>query len=134
MTVSSTENYNQTVLLIDDQITALVINEAVLKSLELNLNIVTMSDPVKAMEWIKDKHVDLVITDFRMKTMDGMDVITAVKKTNKSANPIPVIVITVLKDTSLHTDLLDAGAVACLTKPISSKILAETAAKALNQG
>ncbi len=97
MTVSnirSAAKFQQTALIIDDQTTVLDIHAAVLKSIKLNLKIVTMTNPAEALQWMKNKQVDLIVTDFRMHAMDGMQFVKAIQQANKSG-PKPIIVITV---------------------------------------
>ena len=135
MTVSnirSAAKFQQTALIIDDQTTVLDIHAAVLKSIKLNLKIVTMTNPAEALQWMKNKQVDLIVTDFRMHAMDGMQFVKAIQQANKSG-PKPIIVITVLKDKKLHEELIQAGASACSTKPVNAQKLANIANELLNQ-
>jgi two-component system, chemotaxis family, chemotaxis protein CheY len=129
MAISNIRNasrFKQTVLIIDDQPTVLDIHAAILKSLKLNLNIVTMTNPVKALEWMGKKQVDLIVTDFSMMHMDGMQFVQTINKANQ-VGPRPIIVITVLKDKKLHQQLVAAGAAVCLTKPANPEKLASMA-------
>ncbi|MFT7227537.1 MAG: CheY-like chemotaxis protein [Methylophilaceae bacterium] len=59
------EKFKQTVLIVDDQTVALNINQAILEALKLNLNTVTMRNPVEALKWVKNKQIDLIATDFK---------------------------------------------------------------------
>ncbi len=124
--IRSAAKFRQTVLLIDDQATVLDIHAAILKSLKMNLKIVTMTDPVEALEWMKNKQVDLIITDFRMHQMNGMQFVETIFN-KENGSPKPVIVVTVLQDKKLHQELLTAGASACLTKPVKPEELANIA-------
>ncbi|MBX9675925.1 MAG: response regulator [Methylotenera sp.] len=135
MTVSnirSATNFKQTALLIDDQPTVLDIHAAILKSLKMNLKIVTMTNPVEALEWMQNKQVDLIITDFRMHQMDGMQFVQAIKNTSNVLTR-SIIVVTVLKEINIHQELLAAGASACLTKPVQTQELAKIAKQLLEQ-
>jgi len=135
MTISnirSASKFKQTALLIDDQPTVLDIHGAILKSLKLNLKIVTMTDPVEALEWMQNKQVDLIITDFRMHKMNGMQFVEAINSANDGP-PTPIIVVTVLKDIKIHQELIAAGASACLTKPVQADELASIARNLLEQ-
>ena len=127
--IRSATKFRQTALLIDDQPTVLDIHAAILKSLKMNLKIVKMTDPIEALDWMQNKQVDLIITDFRMHRMDGMQFVLAIKK---SCNILlsSIIVVTAIKDKTIHEELLAAGAAACLTKPAQTQELA-TVAKAL---
>ncbi len=121
MKVTSIRNatsFKQTVLLIDDQPTVLDIHTAILKSLKMNLHIVTMTNPIEALAWMKNKQVDLVITDYRMRPMDGMSFVNAIKHENSFPNT-SILVVSVIKDKKIQQDLIAAGAAACLAKPIN---------------
>lgn len=122
--IRSAPKFRQTVLLIDDQTTVLEIHAAILQSLKMDLNIIKMTDPTEALSWMKNKQVDLIITDFRMHQMDGMQFVQTIKNANHALWH-SIIVVTVLKDQEVHQELIAAGASACLTKPAQTQILAK---------
>jgi two-component system, chemotaxis family, chemotaxis protein CheY len=124
--IRTAAKFKQTVLIIDDQPTVLAIHSAIIKSLKLNLNVVTMTNPVDALVWIKNRQVDLIITDFKMKEMDGLEFVSQINQTN-FAIPKPIIVISVIKEPKIHKALMAAGAYACLTKPANASTLAKMA-------
>jgi two-component system, chemotaxis family, chemotaxis protein CheY len=130
--IRSAPKFKQTVLLIDDQPTVLEIHAAIIRSLELDLNIVKMTDPVEALTWLENKQVDLIITDFRMHHMDGMQFVQALKNADNVLTHA-IVVVTVLKDQATQQELIAAGASACLTKPVQAKELASIAKTLLEQ-
>lgn len=130
--IRSATNFKQTALLIDDQPTVLDIHAAILKSLKMNLKIVTMTNPEEALAWMKNKQVDLIITDFRMHQMNGMQFVQAIKNTH-NVQTRSIIVVTVLKEASIHQELIAAGTSACLTKPVQTQELAKIAKQLLEQ-
>ena len=130
--IRSAPKFRQTVLLIDDQPTLLDIHAAILKSLKMDLNIVTMTDPVEALAWMQNKQVDLIITDFRMHQMDGMQFVQALKNADNVLTHA-IVVVTVLKDQATQQELIAAGASACLTKPVQTQELAKVAKTLLEQ-
>ncbi len=130
--IRSATKFRQTVLLIDDQSTVLDIHAAILKSLKMNLKIVTMTDPEEALAWLQNKQVDLIITDFRMHKMDGMQFVQALKNAENVLTH-SIVVVTVLKDQTTHQSLISAGASACLTKPVKTQALAKIAKTLLEQ-
>jgi two-component system, chemotaxis family, chemotaxis protein CheY len=130
--IRSAQKFRQTVLLIDDQSTVLDIHCAILKSLKLDLNIVAMTDPIEALAWMQNKQVDLIITDFRMHHMNGMQFVHKLKDEDDVLTHA-IIVVTVLKDKELQQELIAAGASACLTKPVNSEELAKIAKSLLLQ-
>jgi two-component system, chemotaxis family, chemotaxis protein CheY len=130
--IRSAAKFRQTVLLIDDQPTVLDIHTAMLKSLKMNLKIVSMTNPVEALAWLQNKQVDLVISDFHMPQMDGMQFVEAIKSAQNGLLPY-IIVVTVLKDKAVHQALIAAGAAACLTKPVQTLELAKVARNLLDK-
>ena len=130
--IRSATKFRQTVLLIDDQPTVLDIHAAILKSLKMDLKIVTMTDPVEALAWLQNKQVDLIITDFRMHHMNGMQFVQALKNSDNVLTH-SIVVVTVLKDQATHQELIAAGASACLTKPVQTQELATIAKHLLEQ-
>ena len=130
--IRSAPKFRQTVLVIDDQPTVLEIHVAILKSLKMNLKIVTMTDPIAALAWLQNKQVDLIITDFRMHKMDGMQFVQALKDADNILMHA-IVVVTVLQDKITHQELIASGASACLTKPVQTQELALIAKNLLNQ-
>lgn len=131
--IRSAPTYRQTVLIIDDQPMVLAIHTAVMKSISMDLRIVTMTDPKAALEWLGQKQVDLIVTDYRMYQMDGIHFIHAVR--DSRIEPMcPIIVVTALKDENIHQQLLKAGVTACLTKPARAAQLSKIARTLLENG
>ena len=130
--IRSAPKFRQTVLLIDDQTTVLDIHAAILKSLKMDLKIVSMTDPIEALAWLQNKQVDLIITDFRMHQMDGMQFVQALKNADNVLTHA-IVVVTVLKDQTTQQELVAAGASACLTKPVQTQELAKLAKNLLEQ-
>ena len=130
--IRSAQKFRQTVLLIDDQPTVLDIHAAILKSLKMDLKIVSMTDPMEALAWLQNKQVDLIITDFRMHQMDGMQFVQALKNADNVLTHA-IVVVTVLKDQTTQQELIAAGASACLTKPVQTQELAKVAKTLLEQ-
>ncbi len=130
--IRSATKFRQTVLLIDDQPTVLNIHAAIIKSLKMDLNIICMTDPAEALAWVQNKQVDLIITDFRMHQMNGMQFVQALKNSDNVLTH-NIVVVTVLKDQTTHQELIAAGASACLTKPVQTEALAKVAKNLLEQ-
>lgn len=124
--IRSAPSYRQTVLIIDDQPMVLAIHAAVLKSLAMDLRIVSMTDPQAALEWLRQKQIDLIVTDYRMHQMDGIHFVNAVRDSS-IGHMRPIIVVTALKDEKIHQQLLAAGVSACLVKPARAAQLSKIA-------
>jgi two-component system chemotaxis response regulator CheY len=117
--IRSASSYRQTVLVLDDQPLVLAIHAAVLRSAAPDAHIVSMTDPIAAVEWMRQKQVDLIITDYRMRKMDGIRFVNAVRRSG-IGRTLPIIVVTALKDEKIHQQLLAAGVSACFVKPASA--------------
>ena len=85
------------------------------------------TDPVHGLRNLEDKTVDIVISDIRMPTMDGMQVMNRVAQQSK---PIKVILITGYATLELARESLTKGAFDFIAKPFKSREIRETIQKA----
>lgn len=109
-----------TVLVVDDQLTGRRIMEVILQSIGQNINVVSYADPVAALNWAKHNPVDLVLTDFKMPNMDGIEFTQWLRKI-PSCSDVPVVVITAHDDNKrVKHRALEAGATDFLGKPVDS--------------
>jgi signal transduction histidine kinase/CheY-like chemotaxis protein/ligand-binding sensor domain-containing protein len=100
------------VLIVDDNETNLIILKSQLEHWKLAT--VVCKSARRALEILSsDKSIQLVISDMQMPEMDGAGLATAIKN---SANPVPVIILSSINDTSRksHPGLFSA----VLTKPV----------------
>jgi DNA-binding NtrC family response regulator len=74
-----------------------------------------LTDPVVAIERIKTRRFDLVLTDLMMEPVDGMAVLAAAREHHPE---MPVVMMTAFGSTSLAVAAMKAGAVDYLTKPL----------------
>src|SRR4051812_29985600 len=66
---------NPTVLVLDDQSTGRLVLAEVIKSIDKKINIMMFSDALEAIEYARTMPVDLVLTDYKMPVMDGIETI-----------------------------------------------------------
>jgi two-component system response regulator HydG len=91
---------------------------------------ITAGNGKKALELIIKEHVDLLISDFRLGDMDGLELLTKVKEINAS---IPVIIMTGYSDIRSAVRVIKLGAVDYVTKPLFPEEILHTINKALEQ-
>jgi len=115
-----------TVLIIDDDPDILILLEIFFSA--DGYRVITSSTGSEAISIYKKNNIDLVITDFLMPTIDGLDILAAVRSSNK---PVPVILITGHGSIEKAVDTMKAGAFDYLTKPINKEKLLITARKAI---
>jgi len=106
---------NQTIMVIDDEPDVLMMIERVLKLEDYDVS--TSTDGKQAIEKLREKAFDLVITDIRMPHMDGLEVIRQVKAYDPS---IEVIVLSGYATMENAIEALkDGGAFHFVLKPLN---------------
>jgi DNA-binding NtrC family response regulator len=103
----------------DDEIILLLLNNLLKKS---GYEVMTASDGESGLVLAKSRNPDLVVTDYKMPGISGLDV---VQELNKSNPGLPVIVLTAHGDVSLTIKTIQAGAYDYIEKPIQPKELLE---------
>ena len=108
------------ILIVDDEIsiTQTIIN--ILESKNPNYTFLQATDGAKGLLIAEKHHPDLIITDWKMPGLSGIDVIKALKN-NQATHEIPVVMLTGKMTTSKHLKTaLDAGAIDFIRKPIDA--------------
>ena len=108
------------VLVVDDcrttkKIVSLYLNNAGLKT-------ISAGNGVEAIEKLVTSEVDIIISDLNMPQMDGTGLIEWVRN-NPSYRDIPIVILTTENDNIRKSELLNKGATAFLTKPITKENL-----------
>lgn len=110
-------NNQRQVVIVDDQSTGRMILEKIIMQIADDITVVDFADPRKALQWLSNNQADLIVTDYRMPELNGIEFIKEVRKTN-SGEHIPIMMITVVSEKEVRYDALDAGVTAFLTRPI----------------
>lgn len=105
------------VLIVDDESTGRTILAKIIQQAEDDVIVESFDNPVKALGWLDNNHPDLIITDYRMPDINGVELIKKIRK-KPSCHDIPIMMITVVSEKSVRYDALEAGATAFLTRPI----------------
>jgi CheY-like chemotaxis protein len=107
------------VLIVDDEDMNIM---ALTHILNTEYTVLAVKDGQDAIEVAEEYHPDIILLDVIMPGMDGYDVITALKKSEKTQN-IPVIFITGLSNPEDEEKGLTLGAADYISKPFSSAIV-----------
>ena len=80
------------------------------------------SDGAEALNAMRSRRIDLVITDIAMQPIDGVDFVRLLRNSNDSPNPhVPVIMITGHATPAKVAEARDAGVNEFLAKPVTAK-------------
>jgi DNA-binding NtrC family response regulator len=115
------------ILIIDD-------NKLICKTLKdilskLGYEIIEAEDGETGLQFVRSERPDLVITDFQMPGIDGLEVLSEIRKLNIV---LPVILLTAFGDVVLTIKSIQLGAFDFLEKPIDTAQLKSTVQLALN--
>jgi len=109
---------NIKVLVIDDERLNIQLIVEILQKLEYDCDIISTSNSTLAVKIALEAKPTIIITDWEMPMMNGIEIITELKK-NKQTNDIPIIMATGVKLTSQDLKLaLETGAFDFIRKPI----------------
>lgn len=106
----------QQVLIVDDNEVNLVLFGALIKKLN-GCVAYTFADPLQALAWARINDVDLVIVDYMMPGMDGLEFIQEFQQIGGKSET-PILMITANDQKSIRYRALDSGASDFLTKPV----------------
>jgi len=106
-----------TVFIIDDRATARSLLEGLARSLEEHIHVMSFADPRLALEETARTVPDLIITDYRMPSMDGIEFTRRLRAFKPMAD-VPIVIITVVEDRKIRQQALESGATDFLTRPI----------------
>ena len=106
------------ILIVDDEISTTELLKGFL--VKQGYEIFTEQDPVIAFSLIRDQQFDLLISDYRMPNMDGLELI---KKVREIDPVIAILMISAYGSIETAVKIIKAGASDYLTKPIDLKEL-----------
>src|SRR4030066_1956748 len=84
------------VVIVDDEFTSRLILEKVLRSVQKNITVKTFADPITALAWIRGNQPDLIIADYMMSGMTGLEA-RQQRRRIYSLEGVPIVVVTSLK-------------------------------------
>ncbi|MEO8611763.1 MAG: response regulator [Chloroflexota bacterium] len=115
-----------TILIIDDE-PEFLNNIAEILALE-DFDVITSADGAKALESVRQRHVDLILCDMLMRPVDGMQILRAVRENSTTAH-IPFVFITGLKPDQIQGGVAEASGF--LIKPFTNDMLLDIVSEQL---
>ena len=105
------------VLIVDDESTGRTILAKIIQQAEEDVVVESFDNPLQALQRLDNNHPHLIITDYRMPDINGVEMIRKIRA-RPACQDIPIMMITVVSERSVRYDALEAGATAFLTRPI----------------
>jgi two-component system response regulator RpfG len=106
-----------TVLIIDDQLTSRQILVQLVSSIDQDLDVKPFANPQEALEWTKKNPCNLILVDYKMPEMNGIEFIEQFQIRPRNSH-VPVIMVTSIEDRRVRYKALEAGATDFLMKPV----------------
>lgn len=104
-----------TILIVDDREFDRILYKEYLDSNDYNF--LELDDGEGIKEFLQDKKVDLILLDWQMPRVGGLETLKAIKKSN-SYREIPIIIITGLQNDEVLEEAFDQGCTDFLNKPV----------------
>jgi type IV pilus assembly protein PilB len=116
------------ILVVDDERDILVVISKILAS--NGFSVLSASNGMEALEKVKEASPDLVLLDYMMPGLNGLDVLKEIKKLRSDTE---VIIITGRGSETTAADSIKMGAVGYITKPFDRDSLLNAVRRALNE-
>jgi putative two-component system response regulator len=117
MSVVHSRNDRHRILFVDDDVNILRSYRRLLRDWQRNADIEFTECPVDAWNRIQQQHYDVVISDYSMNNMNGLELLEKIRG-NKQTRSTPVILVTGRTERHLWRRALELGAADLLHKPV----------------
>jgi len=121
------------ILIVDDNGYMLTILRTILHGFGIK-QIFESKDPADAFDMVRSDAVDIIITDYQMEILDGLDFVRLVRTADDSPNPlVPIIMLSAYSEKSKVMSARDAGVTEFCCKPVTAKEMFSKIASVINE-
>jgi two-component system response regulator RpfG len=110
------------IVIVDDQTSARTMLRHILEDIGPELEVFDFGDSEEALRWSEDNRPDLLLLDYRMPSIDGLEFARRFRR-SLSNRDIPIVLVTVVGDEPIRQAALDAGVIDFLVKPVRPREL-----------
>lgn len=110
------------IVIVDDQTSARTMLRHILEDISPELEVLDFGDPQEALHWCDNNRPDLLLLDYRMPVMDGLEFARRFRRPMLHRD-VPIVLVTVVGDEPVRQAALDAGVIDFLVKPVRPREL-----------
>lgn len=110
------------IVIVDDQTSARTMLRHILEDISPELEVYDFGDSEEALRWSEANRPDLLLLDYRMPSIDGLEFARRFRRSLNNRD-VPIVLVTVVGDEPIRQAALDAGVIDFLVKPVRPREL-----------